>query len=101
MIFGKDTPQPLNDATPHAYDVQVGFWRGGPPRAYSTGVAPQSLRGRTMKTLRRLTLVFALTVGAVACNTNITAPDWDTSQHTPDPNNHTPDPNNHTPDPNN
>ena len=54
-----------------------------------------------MKTLRRLTLVFALTMGAVACNTNIMAPDWDTPQHTPDPNNHTPDPNNHTPDPNN
>lgn len=54
-----------------------------------------------MKTIRRLALVFALTIGAVACNTNITAPDWDTPQHNPDPNNHNPDPNNHNPDPNN
>jgi len=47
-----------------------------------------------MKTIRRLALVFALTMGAAACSTSITAPDWDTPQHNPSPNNHNPSPNN-------
>lgn len=47
-----------------------------------------------MKTVRRLALVFALTLGAAACSTNITAPDWETPQHIPGGNNHIPGGNN-------
>ena len=51
-----------------------------------------------MKTIRRFALVLALTLGAAACSTNITGPDWDVPEHTPDAGGHTPDAGGHTPD---
>ena len=50
-----------------------------------------------MKTIRRFALVLALTLGAAACSTNITGPDWETAEHTPGSGNHTPGSGNHTP----
>lgn len=52
-----------------------------------------------MKTLRRLFLVAALTVGASACNTSILGPHHpDGGNHHPDGGNHHPDGGNHHPD---
>jgi hypothetical protein len=60
-----------------------------------------------MKTIRRLALVLALTLGAAACSTNIMGPNLDavetpqTEEIAPDGNNISPDGNNISPDGNN
>jgi hypothetical protein len=52
-----------------------------------------------MKSLRRLLLVLALTVGASACNSTLLGPhNPDAGSHTPDAGSHTPDAGSHTPD---
>jgi len=51
-----------------------------------------------MKTIRRFALVLALTLGAAACSTNITGPDWEAPEHMPDGGGHMPDGGGHMPD---
>jgi len=50
-----------------------------------------------MKTIRRFALVLALTLGAAACGTSITGPDWDTIDHNPTSDGHNPTSDGHNP----
>jgi hypothetical protein len=49
-----------------------------------------------MKNIRRFALVMALTLGAAACSSTITGPDWE-AEHTPTSGSHTPTSGSHTP----
>ena len=73
----------------------------GPGSVHAQYLPKQSLpvpKRLPMKTIRRFALVLALTLGAAACSTNITGPDWEAPEHMPDGGGHMPDGGGHMPD---